>query len=304
VMYLYSEDYWARMRVAFGGAVAIHMVVLIVAALRLASALSLLPGPSRAIVLNLQPPAPPRVKRLVDVPMPVPTPVEDTNLIAEHNSKAQDTADAVGAHAAPYFARPSKFEQLAQPTPAPLEQPDPVSARAAPEPPLDHAPKTDLIAPDALDSAQENATHNRPDDPVLEMAQAQPTTRPETVKKNARGMLYGGVKREGQAAFEAKQDELAPYLRKIQHTVEARWQAGLRLKYRGTEPTEAVLDCAILPDGTLAYVNIVRPGDSVGYAALCKEAIEKSAPFGTFPFEVPVVHRTNALEIRWTFSFL
>jgi hypothetical protein len=40
------------------------------------------------------------------------------------------------------------------------------------------------------------------------------------------------------------------------------------------------------------------------YAPLCREAIEKAAPFSAFPFKVPEIYRDENLEIRWTFSFL
>ena len=120
----------------------------------------------------------------------------------------------------------------------------------------------------------------------------------------SRGQIDGGVKNEGFVAYEAIRDKVAPYLKTIRARVERNWQTSLHLKYLGTSPTKAVLDCAIGPDGKLVAVNIVDAGDATGYAAICKEALERAAPFDPFPFQVPDMYQSKNLEIRWTFNFL
>jgi hypothetical protein len=112
------------------------------------------------------------------------------------------------------------------------------------------------------------------------------------------------VKQKGFAGHEALQDELAPYLREVRARVERRWNEALLTRYRGTNPTRAVVDCVIAPDGSLVAATIVDAGPDRLYAALCREAIERAAPFGAFPFQVPDIYRSSNLEIRWTFSFL
>ena len=100
------------------------------------------------------------------------------------------------------------------------------------------------------------------------------------------------------------EDEIAPYLKEVRARVERNWRAALQLRYSGTTPTKAVLECSIRPDGMLEHVRIVEGGDSPTYAPLCKEAIERAAPFPAFPFKVPEIYRERSLQIRWTFSFL
>ncbi len=122
--------------------------------------------------------------------------------------------------------------------------------------------------------------------------------------RESKGRLRDQVQNKGFVAFEAMQHEIAPYLQEVRRRVELRWNEMLLTRYSGTQPAEAEIDCAIAPDGTLAYVRVVgKPEDRV-YAALCAAALRRAAPFGAFPFEVPAMYRDRNLEIRWTFSFL
>ena len=120
----------------------------------------------------------------------------------------------------------------------------------------------------------------------------------------SRGQVDGGVKNEGFVAYEAIRDKIAPYLKVIRDRVELNWQTALHLKYLGTSPTKAVLDCSIGSDGKIVSISIVDAGDATGYAPICKEAIERAGPFDPFPFKVPDMYQNKNLEIRWTFSFL
>ncbi|HIJ64618.1 MAG TPA: hypothetical protein HPP77_01600 [Candidatus Hydrogenedentes bacterium] len=304
VIHSCADPYRERLKKAAAAAVAVHLVALVVISWRVAAP-SMGPGVlSRPIVLALQPPESQRERRLVESPVPTADSVEETALIAEHNSKAQDRADVLGTEPAPHFEKPAEFEQVAVPEAIPAQEPQPATPATAVSV-QEHAIETPALAAQALMNDSATKPEQQPvEDQPLNLAKLDPPAAPETAPKPARGKLSGGVRKEGLAAFEAKQHELAPYLKRIQRTVEARWQASLRLQYRGTSPTKAVLDCAIKPDGTIDYVKVVEAGDSVIYASLCKEAIVQSGPFGPFPFKVPEVHRANALEIRWTFSFL
>lgn len=120
-----------------------------------------------------------------------------------------------------------------------------------------------------------------------------------------RGSVEGDVAEgKGFLAFEAMKSEIAPYMMEIRRRVERHWRAAMTLKYSGTTPTKAVIDCAISPEGELLYVTVVEPGSSVSFAPLCKESIEKAGPFPPFPFKVPDIYRNKNLEIHWTFNFL
>jgi hypothetical protein len=162
----------------------------------------------------------------------------------------------------------------------------------AEEPPVSPAAPKSTVAPQ----------REKPE--KLQLAKAEPPSIPEPVTGPSRGRVDGGVKNLGFLGFEAMKHELAPYLKEVRSRVEKRWTTALELHYTGTSPTKAVLDCAISPEGKLVYVHIVEPGHSPTYAPLCREAIEKAAPFSPFPFSVPPVYKSKNLEIRWTFSFL
>ncbi|HEX71785.1 MAG TPA: hypothetical protein ENN65_00500, partial [Candidatus Hydrogenedentes bacterium] len=126
----------------------------------------------------------------------------------------------------------------------------------------------------------------------------------EEGSRTTKGRVRDQIKYRGVAGFEAKQDQIAPYLREVRRRVERRWNVALLTRYSGTNPTDAVIDCAIAPDGSLLFARIVgQPQDRV-FAALCRAALEQAAPFPPFPFEVPELYREKHLEIRWTFSFL
>lgn len=116
--------------------------------------------------------------------------------------------------------------------------------------------------------------------------------------------VEGEAQNYGFLGFEAMRHELAPYMKIVRAAVEKEWKIAIQMKYSGSEPTRAVLDCAISPDGKLVYANIVDPGKSVSHAVLCQKAIEKAGPFPPFPFDVPAMYRNENLQIRWTFSFL
>lgn len=303
-MYGYSEEYADRLRKAAVGAVALHVGVFFLIGWSFPSVSFGLGAPPRPIVLNLHPPEPLEERQLVEVREAAAEPAEDTNLISDRNSKAQDEADTEGPETAPYVDEVANHAQLAR-SGAPAREAAPQPETAGPvEPPL-RMTETETVT----EAAAAGLEPDLPDPPrkeaaPFEVAKVDQPSLSETMPQPARGTVKGGVSRKGPLAFEAKQHELGAYLTKIQHGVEARWQSMLRLRYKGTSATEAVLECAINPDGTLAYVKIVDSGDSVSYAPLCKEAIERAAPFGPFPFEVPEVYRTQTLEIHWTFSFL
>ena len=281
---------------------------------------------SAPVVLNLQPPQRPVSRRLVEGLTQADLPVEPTDLISDRDSKAQDPSDVEGLRPAPYFERPAEFDDLdgGEPVPEPLVPAPLPTAQPnaeAPEPAREEQPASPT-EPDPVDELNAlTLAKPRPEpkeepgpqltpEPVLlakaqrpAAAQLPPGPQPETGQ--ARGRVDGGVRHsKGFVAFEVMADEIAPYLLEVRKRVERQWFAALSLKYSGTSPTKAVVECAINAEGELLYATIVEPGESASYAPLCKEAIEKAGPFSPFPFEVPDVYRSKDLEIRWTFNFL
>ncbi|MGC8845308.1 MAG: hypothetical protein ACP5QY_05620 [Candidatus Hydrogenedens sp.] len=122
--------------------------------------------------------------------------------------------------------------------------------------------------------------------------------------QNPQGKIYNQVKKEGILGFEAIQDQLAPYLKEIQRKVEKYWLHYLLTRYSGTKPTEVVIDCEISSEGKIVKIDIIGEPEDLLFAGICKQALQKSAPFSPFPFQVPDIYKNRNLQIRWTFSFL
>ena len=250
--------------------------------------------------------------RLIESGAPATEPVDpDTDLIAEHASKAQDMSDVIGTRNAPFVPKAAESDELRQPGPAP----EPVTPPPPPEPPAappaEKSPEGSLPSTGKDDAARAAAqtptapgTPNAPEGERIQIAKAEPTLAPQQEQGQTRGRVEGGVKSKGFLSFEAMESEFAPYLREIRNRVERRWKSLIQLRYSGTSTTRAVVDCAIGSDGKLVSIAVVEPGESASYAGLCKEAIERAGPFPPFPFKVPELYRNQNLEIRWTFSFL
>jgi outer membrane biosynthesis protein TonB len=173
-------------------------------------------------------------------------------------------------------------------TPAP-EEPERVQVARAETPELPEPPEEPAPAAEAPVAPQPSAP-----------AAPQPLAdRPEPTE----GRFEGNVSNRGFTGFEAMRSDMAPYFLEVRRKVEATWRAVLQVRYSGNEATRCVIDCVIAPDGSLVRAKILEAGDSPTFASLCKMAIERAAPFGPFPVDVPEYYRSRNLEIRWTFSF-
>ena len=298
------------------------------------------PGPSpkaEPILLRLQAPDPAPPRQLVDVTQPAETPPEeDLNRIAEENSNARDSVLRDGEEAGPRLEEEDEFDTLAMrrpaapplPPPAPIPEPpageteetaEEETAKETPEPeeaeeepdyieePSERTlrPPETTQAPKPVEAVE---AEERPEEDAsvvpLQLAQAEVPGQAEFGGRTSKGRFRDAVRHKGFTNFEAIGDQVAPYLKKIKLRVERRWNEALLHRYSGLTPTEAVIECAIAPDGTVVSAKITGgPRDPI-YAALCRKAVFDAGPFGPFPFEVPDVYRNQNLEIRWTFSFL
>jgi hypothetical protein len=301
-------SYAQRMTIAGVCSVLLHGLLLTAGGGRYAGFGPSTPVAPEPIVLNLQPRTP-EPRQLVDVQTPADEPVEPTDLIAEMSSKASDQQLSQGERPGPKFDHVDEFDTLAAPpappVPKPSAQPVPKTAKA-----VDNEKKTarasdkKVSAPIKAEPAETPQESQTPEPERFDVARAMPPAAPALPKGVSKGRLLNEVKREGFTNFEAIQDEIAPYLREIRNRVEKRWIEGLVTRYSGTQPTKAVIDCQISPDGRLVSAEIVGVPEDPLYAALCQRALQRAAPFGPFPFQVPDVYRNQNLEIRWTFSFL
>lgn len=287
------------------------------------------PPTPEPFVMRLVPPEEPPVRRLVESGAVADNPVKPTDLISDRDSRAQDLSES-SEGLQPSFDTPDEFDELRQPVPepSPLPPPAPLApvtpdgppevvrvARAVPQTrpqPIEatdeasvlvHGPRVEeRKAEEEAAPAEEAASLALPE--PMELAQAR-HPEPEFVDSGVtRGRESGGAATQGITSFEAHRHELGAYMLKVRQAVEREWKAALIIRYGGMGRTQALLECSIRPTGQLEYVRILEPGPSPSYAALCKEAIEKAAPFPPFPFEVPAIYREQNLVIRWRFSFL
>jgi outer membrane biosynthesis protein TonB len=294
------------------------------------------PVPGPPLVVDLQPSQEELATQAVASAAPAQRSPQDTNLISDRDSNAQDPQDTVqGKVLAPLDTKSLDSYELGGGTPVPpkskpeklappaekkaKESPrrpaaEKIEEKKAPEqakPTNKHGEKPDAVAMAKADLGQANPAAAEQAARAAEAASGapQPPTLPSGEGPGAkpgkfRGSIQGGIMGKGVLGFEAKKDQLAAYLLEVQRRVELKWNMAMGLRYTGTTPTKAVVDCVIGPDGNLVRVDIVKEGNSPTYAPICRESIVNAAPFPKFPFEVPDIYRDKTLEIRWTFNFL
>jgi len=295
-------------------------------------------GPSRQsvepITITFAPTPPtdealPLNRQLVDVAMPATERVRPTDLIATENSNASDTVATPGENLGPQVDKIEMVDSLGgkagaaptpeapptpetptpteESTPAPEETTPPAESPPAQEPTAkaDPAPSpTAAPAPTTMAMAKAEPPPAAQTPAATPQAQEAPQGNNRLADTQTQGRRSGGVQHLGVKGFEALQDEIAPYLKEVQRKVEQNWRSAMLTKYNGAKATDATLDCEIGPDGKIVSLKFYGVPEDRGYAALCKEAIEKAGPFGAFPFVVPEIYRNRNLEIRWSFKFL
>ncbi len=247
------------------------------------------------IVLNLEQPEPDNLRDLIETRAPAAKAPDKTNLISDKKSEAQDTKDDQRDNAAPKVEKVGDFVDPGRQAGPPQPDVEPDRQEQVEKEPGDTfervrmakaIPAADRVPPEPADTPDKT--------PDAEARPPQPS----------RGRVEGGIKGKGFLAFDAMQDEIAPYLLKIRRKVERQWWSALALHYSGTSPTKAVIDCAVNPGGELVRARVVDPGDSPSFAPLCRVSLQRAAPFGPFPFSVPDMFRSKNLDITWTFHFL
>ncbi|MDX9975403.1 MAG: TonB C-terminal domain-containing protein [FCB group bacterium] len=273
------------------------------------------PVPSPTLTVRLEPAERQPARQAVQSLAPAERPPQDTGLISDRDSNAQDPQETVqGKEPAPLDTKANESFEMgggtavaAAPAPPPVkkapdskktEKPADKKPMAKPKPVPERTvvAKADLSQAMPAEAAQPEAAAPTP--PAL------PGPLPGARPGKFRGSLEGGIVGKGVLGFEAMKDQLAPYLLEVQRRVERNWNMAMINTYTGTTPTKAIVDCVIGPDGQVLKVEIVKEGNTPSFAPLCKSSIEKSGPFPPFPFKIPDIYRDKTIEIRWTFNFL
>ena len=240
----------------------------------------------------------------IDIAVPADTPPEDADHIAVEDAIAMDetpadedapTPDVSG----PEAKEPDTVDVPPRPEPAPPEpEPAPPEPEPAPEEEAERMEIARAVPPQPPAPVEPSET---PSDDVADAPPEQPEPMPP---RDLRAAPRRRTVTHGMTNFEALRHEIAPYLKHIRDKVERHWIEALLMRYTGTSPTRAEVFCAIAPDGTLVEARIVGMADDAIFAAICRDAIERAAPFDPFPFETPDIYRNKNLEINWHFSFL
>jgi hypothetical protein len=180
--------------------------------------------------------------------------------------------------------------------------PEPAVARRTPD---QKTPQTQSRREDRTPKLAEEKPAAEPLPERFDVAKADPPLPPQTAELGiVRGREGGGADRKGELSFEATKHAMADYMLAVRRKVERTWRSALQFRFSGTSKVAAVLECTISPDGRVVDVTILDRGDSFVYASLCKQAIERAAPFDPFPFDVPDEMRQENLVIRWKFTYM
>lgn len=314
-------SYSLRVQLAAVASLLIHVALLVFSGVGPPTQIAATAGRDEALVFNLvEEPEAEDARRLVESGTPTETPNPETDLISDQNAKAQDLSDEVGQHPQPFFEEAADFDALGRAAEAAvqqdlqLERPETDPLPETPEP-LSEDPSPTPSDTGALGAAAILAEQAKPavapplPEAVLTLARQEssdvanpPSAETERPDSN-RGRAGGGVEAKGFASFEANEDQLGEYMLEVRRRVGLAWRSALMFRYSGTTPTAAMIECAISPEGELLYARVTDPGDSATYGPLCREALERAAPFAPFPFEVPDIYRSKNLEIRWKFTF-
>lgn len=254
------------------------------------------------------------IKKLVEVVEPTDEIPSKTENIAEANSISSGPVTKEGDTPGPPLIENSKIETLGSKTEKvqvanvipQTKKPPKIQAKETEkkknELPVEgtpHKEKEEAILLKKEDKIDEN--------PLIEKQNPEEVLEPEYSGKalqKPQGKIYNQVKKIGILGYEALQDQLAPYLKEIQQRVEKYWRHYLYTRYSGTKPTEVVIDCEINPEGKIVRIDVIGEPEDPLFLGICKQSLQKSAPFSPFPFQVSDIYSNKNLQIRWTFSFM
>lgn len=246
-----------------------------------------------------------------------------------HDLRPVGTAPRLGAPS-PATAPPSAASRPSRPAPQSTAQPSTETAEPSEKP----APETSgiQVRPEPVREAPP------PDPPRREIASRtpprppQPQSRPtpaappaeetapptafqlgETFRPGKPSLtpveedLLARAEAEGEFSFEATQHFFADYYLRMQHEIETTWTLLLTSRYRKMDPSRAVLDFLVRPDGTLAELSpLAAEGDEL-FPLVCGLAVRNSAPFGPVPYEavpqLPESAHRLPLRVRATFNY-
>lgn len=246
-----------------------------------------------------------------------------------HDLRPVGTAPRLGAPSPP-TAPPSAASRPSRPSPSSRAQPtrettepsrEPTSERSGiqvrPEPVREAPPpdppreKTAAETPPQPPRPQSRPTPAAP--PAEETAPATAFQLGETFRQGKPSLtpveedLLARAEAEGELSFEATQHFFADYFLRMRREIETTWTLLLTSRYKKMDPSRAVFDFLVRPDGTLADLSpLGAEGDEL-FPLVCGLAVRNSSPFGPVPYEavpqLPESARRLPLRVRVTFNY-
>jgi hypothetical protein len=266
-------------------------------------------------------PSSPRIDfNLVETPESarVETPPEDPELFSDRDSRSQDTAPEGEVTERPRAVTDGEgLEQRVQAA-APEVEPwvDAMSstvAQAYPQPEVTarEVPESRERAEVEVAAPVEEPRPRRPEQrpaprtpPAESAAPRRDTPRPGApgFSEAEKAELERALER-GEFSYEATQHFFADYYLRMRREVEVTWNLLLSTRYLGLDPSRAVVDFQVLPDGSLGEVHIrTLEGDEL-FAGACVGSIRRSAPFGPVPYDARLPEETRGLPLHMRYTF-
>lgn len=196
--------YWTRIQLAALASLVLNLALfaLLPHLVRDNAVLARVEPERRAVRLNFQAPEPPPVaepepvKRLIDSGAPAEEPVQETDLISDRASQAQDMSDRQGDPARPDVSQKDDFDQMGTP-------PIPPQARTQ-----EARPPTSAQLPEASEEANDTKTQRQEEpEPAANTAEAEPLPEPEQVARAPKVVLDQMERAAEQTIHEPEPDQ-------------------------------------------------------------------------------------------------
>lgn len=246
------------------------------------------PPPSPPLVLDLQPPAEPENKRVIESPADaqIPQPPQKAEALSDRNARAQNPEVD---ESKPLGDTPYSRGDIDSFTPPPSPEPTPSS-------PLPSQPAADQRFDKLLDT--ESIVRDSFNKQLQEQTQASPSDRERIGVSHQQ--LAKRVKDMGGLAFNTYNWDFAPYMLRLKALIEQNIHPPYAFSHLGLIEGATILRFKIFPDGVLRDLEVL---DYKGHRTLMETstaAIQISAPFPDLPKNFPEPY----LEVTGKFIYM
>jgi outer membrane biosynthesis protein TonB len=189
----------------------------------------------------------------------------------------------------PLFPEPPIPEQPSKLPEREISPPTPPSPQKAADLPKSSDLAILKSAPPESKPAPQAEPRPSPKQPSVNTARGPPVPNSPREIPTAKSKLDGDVRQGRATAFNSAESPFASYDKKIIGKVGRYWQAQIENKFYGEKTGEVEISFKLLADGRIADLRITRNTSSIVLASWCLQAIQKSAPFESFPESMRVL---------------